>query len=491
MAVGSENLVAMLNPIGESAQLVDSVVDVESSRTPSRRRVVDFQLGNDAQKAAEVGVSNNVSETIVISEDDDDEPTDPEIAIVVEKGEGRYKNRKGKEKAIGSRQLLDALPKTPRLRRATSRAENEVALSPGFRSVAAMAGWDDEALLLAAIGQESPLRLIKGVRVQGTPEPSRHERKRGVRTPGQAVTPLSAARRRRRLRRQARNETTVTPIPMALLNAEPDKNGGSSEQSASQISECKAQNVTAGAQQKPNPDRRESSKNPKGQDVEEQSTRDSGVRLEQLQEELTCVVCLEICLEPSTTSCGHSFCKGCLQSVLQKCGLRCPKCRQPLRGSCATDCPINTVLWNTIQLLFPREAADRIKEQKSRELEEKKLTDATGKPTVKNLQHPTGFVRRTLRPVPWRQLPTSNTNNLDGARPISSNGSFQRASTILRSLQTAAHVVEPTNGLFGSRVQQQRGGSGNTWPRRQAAAAISRQEQEDAALAARLQESFI
>ncbi len=48
--------------------------------------------------------------------------------------------------------------------------------------------------------------------------------------------------------------------------------------------------MTAGAQQKPNPDRRESSKNPKGQDVEEQSTRDSGVCLEQLQEELTCVV---------------------------------------------------------------------------------------------------------------------------------------------------------------------------------------------------------
>ncbi|CAM6066104.1 unnamed protein product [Sphagnum tenellum] len=324
--------------------------------------------------------------------------------------------------------------------------KNEVALSPGFRSVAAMAGWDDEALLLAAIGQESPLRLIKGVRVQGTPEPSRHERKRGVRTPGQAVTPLNV---------------------------------------------LEEQEVTAGAQQKPNPDRCESSKNPKGRGVEEQSTRDSGVCFEQLQEELTCVVCLEICLEPSTTSCGHSFCKGCLQSVLQKCGLRCPKCRQPLRGSCATDCPINTVLWNTIQLLFPREAADRIKEQKSRELEKKKLTDATGKPNVKNLQHPTGFVRRTLRPVPWRQLPTSNTNNLDGARPISSNGSFQRASTILRSLQTAAHVVEPTNGLFGSRVQQQRGGSGNTWPRRQAAAAISRQEQEDAALAARLQESFI
>jgi hypothetical protein len=46
------------------------------SRTPSRRRMVDFQLENDAQKAAEVCISNNVSETIVISEDDDNEPTE-------------------------------------------------------------------------------------------------------------------------------------------------------------------------------------------------------------------------------------------------------------------------------------------------------------------------------------------------------------------------------------------------------------------------------
>jgi hypothetical protein len=48
------------------------------SRTPSRRRMVDFQLENDAQKAAEVCISNNVSETIVISEDDDNEPTEEE-----------------------------------------------------------------------------------------------------------------------------------------------------------------------------------------------------------------------------------------------------------------------------------------------------------------------------------------------------------------------------------------------------------------------------
>jgi len=48
------------------------------SHTPSRRRMVDFQFKNDAQKAAEVCISNNVSKTIVISEDDDNEPTEKE-----------------------------------------------------------------------------------------------------------------------------------------------------------------------------------------------------------------------------------------------------------------------------------------------------------------------------------------------------------------------------------------------------------------------------
>ncbi|KAI4330426.1 hypothetical protein MLD38_028716 [Melastoma candidum] len=37
---------------------------------------------------------------------------------------------------------------------------------------------------------------------------------------------------------------------------------------------------------------------------------------------------LEICFEPSTTPCGHSFCRKCLRSVADKCGKRCPKCRQ-------------------------------------------------------------------------------------------------------------------------------------------------------------------
>ena len=71
-----------------------------------------------------------------------------------------------------------------------------------------------------------------------------------------------------------------------------------------------------------------------------------------LKEELSCAICLEICFEPSTTPCGHSFCKKCLRSAADKCGKRCPKCGQLISNS--RSCTVNTVLWNTIQLLFPQ-----------------------------------------------------------------------------------------------------------------------------------------
>ncbi|KAL0682379.1 hypothetical protein Bca4012_049226 [Brassica carinata] len=50
--------------------------------------------------------------------------------------------------------------------------------------------------------------------------------------------------------------------------------------------------------------------------------------IDKLRDELSCAICLEICYEPSTTTCGHRNGK---------------------------YCTVNTVLWNTIQLMFPKE----------------------------------------------------------------------------------------------------------------------------------------
>ncbi|CAM6065648.1 unnamed protein product [Sphagnum tenellum] len=110
---------------------------------------------------------------------------------VMEEDKGRNVNfRRGRVKKICSWQLVDMLLKTPRLQCAALTAENEVGLSLGFCCVAVIAGWDDEALLLCL---ESPLRTIKGVTMQVTPEPLCYERM-GIHTPEQVIT-LSATRR--------------------------------------------------------------------------------------------------------------------------------------------------------------------------------------------------------------------------------------------------------------------------------------------------------
>ncbi|ONM61023.1 zinc finger (C3HC4-type RING finger) family protein [Zea mays] len=54
----------------------------------------------------------------------------------------------------------------------------------------------------------------------------------------------------------------------------------------------------------------------------------------------------------------YDFCMRCLRHAAAKCGKRCPKCRQFISSS-SKSCTINTVLWNTIQLLFPSEVEAR------------------------------------------------------------------------------------------------------------------------------------
>ncbi|KAF2316497.1 hypothetical protein GH714_041838 [Hevea brasiliensis] len=201
--------------------------------------------------------------------------------------------------------------------------------SPRFKSLAAMAGWDEESILLAS--------LI----VEDTPDRQFKYKKR---SDLQFKTPPSASSRRKR-RAQRKSPVSVSVPVIGLEEEEPEKQENQKEKTEAEPKiEAKEERKTEG---------------------DELKKENSGVScsnsvvpcMDKLREELSCAICLEICFEPSTTSCGHSFCKKCLRSAADKCGKKCPKCRQLISNG--RSCTVNTVLWNTIQLLFPQEIEAR------------------------------------------------------------------------------------------------------------------------------------
>lgn len=57
----------------------------------------------------------------------------------------------------------------------------------------------------------------------------------------------------------------------------------------------------------------------------------SGMEAEDLQEDLTCSICLDYFEDPVSIECGHNFCRGCLHRSWAPSGgaFPCPECRQP------------------------------------------------------------------------------------------------------------------------------------------------------------------
>ncbi|KAG6716140.1 hypothetical protein I3842_04G032700 [Carya illinoinensis] len=204
----------------------------------------------------------------------------------------------------------------------------DVVFSPRFKSVAAMAGWDEETLLIASLV------------VEDTPD---RESKYKKRSDIQFKTPPTNSRRKRRAQR--RSPISIPASVLDLDEEETARKGTENEKNKSEIKASVNDEKKIGAKESP-----------------EQNTRVSRSSsalpcMDKLKEELSCAICLEICFEPSTTPCGHSFCKKCLRSAADKCGKRCPKCRQLISNG--RSCTVNTVLWNTIQLLFPQEVEAR------------------------------------------------------------------------------------------------------------------------------------
>ncbi|KAF6165365.1 hypothetical protein GIB67_018809 [Kingdonia uniflora] len=218
---------------------------------------------------------------------------------------------------------------TPNHRASVENAgSRDAIISPRFRTVAELAGWDEEAILLASIiVEDTPDRGIK--------------QKRRVRL----KTSPTNSRRKRRVQTQSSNSIPIVTLDLDddVIGEEETDDTKNDESKTSMIKEKVAEKV----------------KDSVPEQIPSVSSSSALPCMDRLREELSCAICLEICFEPSTTPCGHSFCKKCLKSAADKCGKKCPKCRQLISNG--RHCTINTVLWNTIQLLFPQE----IKERKS------------------------------------------------------------------------------------------------------------------------------
>ncbi|KAJ3671705.1 hypothetical protein LUZ60_007784 [Juncus effusus] len=205
--------------------------------------------------------------------------------------------------------------------------KEESVLSPGFRMAAARAGWDEESLLLATlVVEDTPVR-----------ESRQKKRTNLIKSP-----PTSNSNRKRRSRKGA----DLLPAVVLSLDDEADDNKDPKKE------------VKKG-EEKVVPKEENNAKEIKSS--EESSSSKELPCMDKLREELCCGICLEICFEPSSTPCGHSFCIKCLKQAASKCGKRCPECRQLISN--ARACTINTILWNTIQLLFPKEIEARKKSQ--------------------------------------------------------------------------------------------------------------------------------
>ncbi|PGH16640.1 hypothetical protein AJ80_05142 [Polytolypa hystricis UAMH7299] len=87
-----------------------------------------------------------------------------------------------------------------------------------------------------------------------------------------------------------------------------------------------------------------------------------------IRNELDCLVCYALMLDPLTTSCGHTFCRTCVARVLDHSNL-CPICRRKLPIVTLVDTePSNARLSQIIQKLFPEQLSARLEASRTEDL---------------------------------------------------------------------------------------------------------------------------
>lgn len=75
-------------------------------------------------------------------------------------------------------------------------------------------------------------------------------------------------------------------------------------------------------------------------------------------EDLECKVCYNILYEPVTTTCGHTFCRTCLQRGLDY-RSECPCCRRALNCGVERNTKVNVIIKETVKKFFADEYAER------------------------------------------------------------------------------------------------------------------------------------
>ena len=97
-----------------------------------------------------------------------------------------------------------------------------------------------------------------------------------------------------------------------------------------------------------------------GEDTSQYDAAVLGHVKDKVRSELQCLVCYMLYLDPITTSCGHTFCRKCLERVLDY-SYSCPLCRKPQHISTTSleFHPSNQRLISIIEGLFPNELAQR------------------------------------------------------------------------------------------------------------------------------------
>ncbi|KAG8050977.1 hypothetical protein GUJ93_ZPchr0009g2190 [Zizania palustris] len=337
---------------------------------------------------------------------------------------------------MAARQAPESPKSVPR--RAPVAKDASGLLSPRFRSAAALAGWDEESLLLAALV------------VEDTPVRESRRKRRPSSARGSAG---SNSRKRRSWRQQPES---IPPVVLALDDDE--KKPDNAADGKKEVKKGEKEVVVV--------EKKEASAK-KAAAISELPCMD------RLREELSCAICLDICFEPSTTPCGHSFCMKCLKDAATKCGKRCPKCRQLISNS--RSCTVNTVLWNTIQLLFPIETEAR-------------------RTSIASSSESSDDVKQSL--------PRSNSIVQGGTRNTSTNGGFitqrsTRSSTSNRNfITTGIRRRTNTTGSFitqgSSTSRDSRGFVRASQLVSSTRASVGSDQSDDAALAYRLQqEEFV